>query len=118
MGRGATAAALAWRAFLRETFLPGYIWCNLSDRVQVFSQHDRVLKKVVCVRPFVHRWELVLLHGNRTWSKWVRTRRCQSLRKSGRKPSASITPSIHCLDCVCNRSTIEKAEDKMRAGKN
>lgn len=33
MGRGATAAALAWRAFLRETFLPGYSWFTLSDRV-------------------------------------------------------------------------------------
>lgn len=42
MGRGATAAALAWRAFLRETFLPGYIWSNLLDSVPVFSQYDRV----------------------------------------------------------------------------
>lgn len=118
MGRGATAAALAWRAFLRETFLPGYIWSNLSDRVQSFSQHDKMLRLVVGVRHLVHRWKSGLLQGNRTWSKWVRTRRCQSLRKSGRKLSASITPSIHCLDCVCNRSTIERTEDKMGAGKN
>ena len=49
MGRGATAAALAWRAFLRETFLPGYMLFTLSDRVQIsFSQYARMFNRVVC----------------------------------------------------------------------
>lgn len=51
MGRGATAAALAWRAFLRETFLPGCMWFTLSDRIQMVSQYARMLKLAVGVSP-------------------------------------------------------------------
>lgn len=118
MGRGATAAALAWRAFLRETFLPGCMWSTLSDRVQAFSQHGPTMKRVVCVRPLVHLCESGCVDGNRTWSKWVRTRRCQSLRKSGRTMSALMTPSGRYLDCVYKRRAIEGWKQKGRAETN
>lgn len=41
MGRGATAAALAWRAFLRETFLPGCNGLLCQMKFQNLSRCDR-----------------------------------------------------------------------------
>jgi len=71
-GRGATATALAKRAFLRRFLRPGYV-----------AGRD--------VRDWIMEiWGVEGQEGEsegqgrvgRTWSKWVRTRRCQSLRKS------------------------------------
>ena len=70
-GRGATAAALWIRASRRRDLRPGFC--------------------VQCVSGIVlHQtcWKWV---GNRrTWSKCVRTRRCQSLRKSGIRKYGSL----------------------------
>ena len=65
-GRGATAAAFVRRAFRRRDLRPGYDK-HISSLFRGPSL-DRLAPKVKGAR--------------RTWSKCVRTRRCQSLRKS------------------------------------
>lgn len=71
-GRGATAAALERRASLRRDFEPG---CTKeSDKTNDFPS----------ARPHsaISAGEDVRARMFRTWSKWVRTRRCQSFRRS------------------------------------
>lgn len=65
-GRGATAAAFVRRAFRRRDLRPGY-----GMALAVCSEGHRWIG-----------WLQNLKRAGRTWSKCVRTRRCQSLRKS------------------------------------
>ena len=65
-GRGATAAAFVRRAFRRRDLRPGY------------GSHISSLFR----RPPLERLAPKLKGARPTWSKCVRTRRCQSLRKS------------------------------------
>jgi len=68
-GRGATAAAFVMRALRRRDFRPGYtLFVSLALGFQA------------CRTGYV--FGVRRCSGCRTWSKWVRTRRCQSLRKS------------------------------------
>ena len=72
-GRGATAAALALRASLRRDFEPG--WTRESDHNKFPSKNSGpTISAARCFR--------LGFGAFRTWSKWVRTRRCQSLRRS------------------------------------
>jgi len=71
-GRGATATALAKRAFLRRFLRPGYVASR--DVREIFAAGWGVEGQ--------ERRSDCLCRVEGTWSKWVRTRRCQSLRKS------------------------------------
>lgn len=68
-GRGATATAFARRAMRRDSFLPAYIPKSQHVRIPLFLSitNRQFSLKLWCLR---------------TWSKWTRTRLCQSLRKS------------------------------------
>lgn len=86
-GRGATAAAFARRAKRRVTFFPGCF-----HRVVRTTPSKRRYLPCSCHNPTVQ--------DRLTWSKCVRTRRCQSLRKSvvfNQPPFPSRCCSSRCL---------------------